>query len=82
MKKKLSFRHAAIAYVLNIEMGYSQSEISQLMKVSQSTISNKIKDFTIQKQMEQLQEELEEARKIIQEHNLLPQNVIYFPNNE
>lgn len=48
------------------------------MKVSQSTISNMIKDFEYQKQIHDLQQELDSARKLIQQKNLLPQNNTYF----
>ena len=78
MGKKLSIRHSAIAFVLNGEMGYTQQEIATLMKVSQSTISNMIKEFEYQKQIYDLQQELNNAREIIQKQNLLPQNDTYF----
>lgn len=81
MGKKLSTKHSAIAFVLNVlnsEMGYTQKEIATLMKVSQSTISNMIKEFEYQKQIYDLQQELNNAREIIQKQNLLPQNDTYF----
>lgn len=78
MGKKLSTKHSAIAFVLNNEMGYTQKEIATLMKVSQSTISNMIKEFEYQKQIYDLQQELNNAREIIQKQNLLPQNDTYF----
>ncbi len=78
MGKKLSIKHSAIAFVLNGEMGYTQQEIATLMKVSQSTISNMIKDFEYQKQILDLQQELDYARELIQQNNLLPQNNTYF----
>lgn len=78
MGKKLSIKHSAIAFVLNSEMGYTQKEIATLMKVSQSTISNMIKEFEYQKQIYDLQQELNNAREIIQKQNLLPQNDKYF----
>lgn len=78
MGKKLSTKYFAIAFVLNSEMGYTQKEIATLMKVSQSTISNMIKEFEYQKQIYDLQQELNNAREIIQKQNLLPQNDTYF----
>lgn len=43
---KMSERHKMIAYVLNKEFECRQSEIAQLMKVSQSTIANAIKEVS------------------------------------
>ena len=77
MPRKLSIRHSAIAYLLNKEMGYTQKAISELMKTSQSTISNMISEFELKKQINDLQNELDEARAIIQANNLLPQNDVY-----
>ena len=78
MGKKLSTKHYAIAFVLNSEMGYTQKEIATLMKVSQSTISNMIKEFEYQKQIYGLQQELNNAREIIEKKNLLQKNDTYF----
>ena len=76
--KKIINKTLSIAFVLNSEMGYTQKEIATLMKVSQSTISNMIKEFEYQKQIYDLQQELNNAREIIQKQNLLPQNDTYF----
>lgn len=78
MSRKLSLKHSAIAFVLKEEMGYTQTEIATLMKVSQSTISNMIKDFKYERKIHDLQAELDSARELIQQQNLLPQNDTYF----
>lgn len=78
MSRKLSVKHSAVAYLLNRELNYSQSEIATLMKVSQSTVSNMIKEFEYQNQIQNLQRELDEARQIIAANNLLPDNSNFF----
>ena len=66
MKKILTDKHAAMAYVLNKEMGYTMVKIAALMDVSQPTISNMIKDFTYQLRIRNLENELSEARYELQ----------------
>lgn len=78
MARRLTDKHSALAFVLNKEMGYSQTAIAQLMGVSQGTVSNMIREFDLKKQIYDLQTELNEARIIIQNKNLLPQNDTYF----
>ena len=78
MSRKLDLRHAAVAYLLNKELGYNQSEIGKLMKTSQGTISNMIKEFEYESKINNLQKELSEARQIIQDNHLLPNNDDFF----
>lgn len=66
MRKLLTDKHAAMAYVLNKEMGYTMTKIAALMDVSQPTISNMIKDFTYQLRIRNLENELSEARYALQ----------------
>lgn len=56
-------RHKLMAYVLNKEFGYSMTDIAKLMKVSQGTISNAIKDITYKKTIMDLTNELEKAKQ-------------------
>lgn len=70
--KKMSDKHKVVAYVLNKEMGYTQSKISDLMNVSQSTIANACKEMIFRKEISNLERELQEARATIQEAGLLP----------
>ena len=74
--RRLTIKHSAIAYILNREMGYTQSAIAKLMGVSQGTVSNMIKEFEYQ--IRNLQKDLDDARAIIEKQKLLPQNEDYF----
>ena len=71
-------RLTIIAYILNREMGYIQSAIAKLMGVSQGTVSNMIKEFEYQREIRNLQKDLDDARAIIEKQKLLPQNEDYF----
>lgn len=72
MARKLSLQHMAVAYILNEELHYNQTDIARLMQVSQGTVSNMIKEFKYQQQLHNLQKELDEARQILANNNLLP----------
>ena len=76
--RRLTIKHSAIAYILNREMGYTQNAIAKLMGVSQGTVSNMIKEFEYQREIRNLQKDLDDARAIIEKQNLLPQNEDYF----
>lgn len=76
--RRLTIKHSAIAYILNREMGYTQSAIAKLMGVSQGTVSNMIKEFEYQREVRNLQKDLDDARAIIEKQKLLPQNEDYF----
>ena len=76
--RRLTIKHSAIAYILNREMGYTQSAIAKLMGVSQWTVSNIINEFDYQREIRNLQKDLDDARAIIEKQNLLPQNEDYF----
>ena len=76
--RRLTIKHSAIAYILNREMGYTQSAIAKLMGVSQGTVSNMIKEFEYQREIRNLQKDLDDARAIIEKQKLLPHNEDYF----
>ena len=76
--RRLTIKHSAIAYILNREMGYTQSAIAKLMGVSQGTVSNMIKEFEYQREIRNLQKDLDDARAIIEKQKRLPQNEDYF----
>ena len=76
--RRLTIKHSAIAYILNRGMGYTQSAIAKLMGVSQGTVSNMIKEFEYQREIRNLQKDLDDARAIIEKQKLLPQNEDYF----
>lgn len=62
MKSKMTTKHKAMAYILNKDMGYTMNSISDLMKVSQSTISKGIKDFELEMTIKNLTNQLEQAK--------------------
>ena len=76
--RRLTIKHSAIAYILNREMGYTQSAIAKLMGVSQGTVSNMIKEFEYKREIRNLQKDLDDASAIIEKQKLLPQNEDYF----
>lgn len=63
MQRKMSREHAVMAYVLNDHFRYSQAAIAQLMKVTQSTVSNAIRDVKYWRTVENLQAELYDAKQ-------------------
>ncbi|GEM_PF-2649128 len=67
MKKKMSDKKKLMAYVLNKDedFSYSMDKISQLMDVSQSTISTSIKEVTLKKKIYDLENELSEAKRLV-----------------
>lgn len=75
---KMTEKHKVLAYVLTKEMGYTQSDVATLMKVSQSTIANACKDIAYKVTIQNLERELQEARMIIQENGLLPEDPILY----
>ena len=76
---KMSDRHKLMAYVLHKEFGYRQSAIAQLMKVSQSTIANAVKEVSFRVTIESLQKELQETRALLEQQGLLPEKpILYF----
>ncbi len=71
---KMTDKHKMLAYVLNKEMGYTQSAIATLMKVSQSTVANMCKEISFRVTISNLEHELQEARMTLQAQGLLPAN--------
>ncbi|WP_244834459.1 hypothetical protein [Clostridium sp. BJN0001] len=79
MKSKLTDQHKLMAYILNKEMNYSMTAIGVLMKVSQSTISNAIKEVDFRRTVSNLKAELAEAKSALvelgyNEPTILPPN--------
>ena len=70
---KISDKHKTIAYVLNKEMGYTQTSIANLMKVSQSTVANMCKEISFRIKINNLERELQEARITIQQNGIAVQ---------
>jgi len=71
---KMTDKHKLMAYVLNKEMGYTQSAIATLMNVSQSTIANVCKEISFRITINNLEKELQEARFLIQQQGLTVEN--------
>lgn len=64
MKSKLNDKQKIMAYVLNRDMNfnYPMDRIASLMRVSQSTISNAIKEVEYLRQIQNLEMELQAAK--------------------
>lgn len=58
LKAKLTEQHKLMAYVLSRQFGYTMTDIGKLMKVSQPTISQAIKEVEYWKTIRDLQQEL------------------------
>ena len=56
---KIDKEHAMLAFVLHECFHYTQEKIAQLMGISQSTVSNIIKEIRYQKQIYDLEQEIE-----------------------
>lgn len=59
-----------MAYVLNKEFGYTMQKIAALMDVSQSTISNAVREVTYMIQIRNLQSELAEVRRQLAQNGI------------
>ena len=65
--KKMSDQHQLAAYLLNKELNYSQKSIANLMDVAQGTVSNavreaehKIKEYNLEQELKEMRRQLEE----------------------
>ena len=69
MRSKLNKKQKIMAYVLstdddlNFNKNITQKEIASLFAVSQSSISNSIKEIGYEKKIHMLEKELEQAKK-------------------
>ena len=75
MKMKLTVKKQCMAYVLNKDpdFGYSQKKIGQMMGVGQSTISNAIERVERMRTVQDLTQQLEEARNQLAVYGILPE---------
>lgn len=76
MKAKLTNRHKLMAYVLSTEFGYTMTAIGNLMKVSQSTISQAIKEVRYEITIRDLRQELLETKQLLLEQGFEDPNII------
>jgi predicted transcriptional regulator len=82
MKKKMSDKKKLMAYVLNKddEFNCSMTNISNLLGVSQSTISTSVKEIGLKKRIMNLENELGETKKLlINNKNLQIENKLISP---
>lgn len=70
MQAKMTLKHKLMAYVLHHEFNYTMTAISQLMQVSQSTISTSIKEVNYLITINNLEKELYEARCTIASYGI------------
>ena len=78
---KMTDKHKFLVYILYKEFGYKQTDIANLMKISQSTVANAYKEVCFRITIQNLEHELQEARNIISAQGLLPQSPVYFIDN-
>lgn len=74
-------QHKVLAYILNTENHYTQTKIASLMQVSQSTVANMLKDIKYQIAIDDLEDDLQRARDIIEENGLKAKKPEYFFTN-
>lgn len=72
MQTKMTQKHKLMAYVLNVEFGYTMTAIAKLMGVAQSTISTAIKDVNYMRTISNLENALCEARSLLIEQGIEP----------
>ena len=71
---KMTKKHKMIAYLLNKDedFGYSQEKIATLMGVSQSTISNAVKEIEYLRRISNLEKALSQVRMELIQQGVLP----------
>ena len=71
---KMTKKHKMIAYLLNKDedFGYSQEKIATLMGVSQSTISNAVKEIEYLRRISNLEKALSQTRMELIQQGVLP----------
>ena len=82
---KMKDTHKFMAFLLytHNDFGYTQGEIARLMRVSQSTIAQSIKEITYRRTIENLERELDRAYQLIEQQGVLPINpVLYLEDND
>ncbi|MFL0194831.1 hypothetical protein ACJDU8_04475 [Clostridium sp. WILCCON 0269] len=78
MKRKMTDKHKFMSYVLNNDedLNVSTTKIAEMFEVSQSTVSNAIKDVRYELKIKNLEKELSIAKKEIYNSKIieLPEN--------
>lgn len=72
MKSKLNARQKFMVYVLNTDDDFnkSQTDIAKFMNISQSTVSNAIRDTRHLLELKELKSELNEAKQLLIEYGV------------
>lgn len=70
---RMTLQHKLMAYVLNKEFEYMQTEIAKLMGVSQTTISNSVNEISKRLKTEDLTEQLKFTRTALEKQGLKPE---------
>ena len=75
-------RHKYVVYVLHKEFEYKQTDIAQLMQISQSTVANAYKEIRYRITIKNLENELQEARELLSAQGLRPKSPIFYLEND
>lgn len=75
MKKKMTDKHKMMAYVLNKDedFNFPMKKIGDMMGVSQSTVSNSVKEVEFRNEIHNLKIELDEAKTQLIDNGIEPQ---------
>lgn len=79
---KMTDRHKYLVYVLHKEFEYKQTDIAQLMQISQSTVANAYKEVCYRITIQNLENELQEARELLSAQGLKPKSPIVYLEND
>jgi len=82
---KMTLKHKLMAYVLtqDADFSYSQNEVAKLLNISQSRISESVKDIKYQMTIRNLEKEIENTKNKLMQHEAISLNEpeIYFLNS-
>lgn len=70
---RMTLQHKLMAYVLNKEFEYMQTEIAKLMGVSQTTISKSVNEISKRLKTENLNSQLNIIRTALEKQGLKPE---------
>lgn len=78
---KMTDKHKYLVYVLHKEFGYRQTTIAKLMQISQSTVANSYKEICFRVSIQNLENELQEARDLVFAQGLIPESPKFYLEN-
>lgn len=73
MQLKMTREHKLMAYLLNKQFNYTMTAISQLMQVSQSTISTSVREVEYWHTIQDLTNELAQVNQLLLAQGAQPQ---------